>query len=186
MKQFFKFILWIIIICVLIYGGMSAYHKIERYIYPTDYADVVEKYSSEYNLDKSLVFAVIKCESGFDKNAESSQNAKGLMQLQKDTYEWVCHKYNDNDVNEEYLFNPEKNVQAGCRLLRLHLDQFGDVKTALCAYHAGRTKTMEWLNNSEYSSDGKTLSKIPYEDTSSYVDKVIKTQEKYKQIYKIQ
>ena len=186
MKKLFKFIIWLVLIAFLVWCGLNAYHKLQRYIYPTDYYDLVEKYSKEYNLDKSLVFAVIKCESGFDKNAQSDANAKGLMQIQKDTYEWACSRYSDKDVNEDYLFIPEKNIEAGCRLLRLHLDEFEDIRTVLCAYHAGRNITINWLKNPEYSTNGKTLQKIPYSDTSSYVDKVIKTIDKYKEIYEMQ
>lgn len=185
MKTLFKFVLWIVIICVLIFAGTTAYHKIERYIYPIEYSEIVESQAKEYNLDLSLIYAVIKCESGFDETAVSSADARGLMQLQKETYEWVCSRYKDTDVDEDYLFDPQKNIQAGCRLLRLHLNEFGDLKTAICAYHAGRNKVLEWLSNEKYSSDGKTLEIIPYADTSSYVDKVVKTIENYKKIYEL-
>lgn len=186
LKHFLKFILWIIIICALIYGGMTAYHKIEHYIYPTDYADLVEKYSSEYELDKSLVFAVIKCESNFNPNAVSSIGAKGLMQLTDETYEWVCSRYGEKNTDNDNLYNPDKNIEAGCRLLKLLDKDFVSLKTRICAYHAGRNITLNWLKNPEYSSDGETLTRIPYSDTSSYVDKVVKTIEKYKKIYEIQ
>lgn len=186
MKHFFKFILWVVIICVLVYGGMTAYHKIERYIYPTDYADFVEKYAEECELDKSLVYAVIKCESGFNPQAKSSIGAKGLMQLTDETYEWVCSRYGEKNVDNDNLYDPEKNIEAGCRLLKLLSNDFLSLETRLCAYHAGRNITLKWLSNSEYSFDGETLDKIPYSDTSSYVDKVVKTIEKYKEIYEIQ
>ena len=186
MKHFFKFILWIIIICVLIYGGMTAYQKVQRYIYPTDYKELVEKYSNEYELDKSLVFAVIKCESNFDPNAVSSIGAKGLMQLTDETYEWVCSRYDEKDDDSNNLFYAEKNIEAGCRLLKLLEKDFTSLETRICAYHAGRNITLKWLENSDYSSDGKTLIEIPYSDTSSYVDRVVRTIEKYQKIYEIQ
>ncbi|MGN0174431.1 MAG: lytic transglycosylase domain-containing protein [Acutalibacteraceae bacterium] len=186
MKKLLKFILWIVIICVLIYGGMAGYKKIEKYIYPTDYSDLIQKYADENELPRSLVFAVIKCESGFDKNAVSNIGAKGLMQLTPETYEWVCSKYGTKCKDSDELFDPKTNIQAGCRLLKLHLKEFSSVETALAAYHAGRGITNKWLNNPEYSDDGKTLKEIPYKETSAYVDKVIKTIEKYKEIYNIE
>ena len=39
------------------------------------------------------------------------------------------------------------------------------------------------LNDPQYSSDGKNIDHIPYGDTSSYVAKVKKTMEKYKELY---
>lgn len=185
MKKLFKLVLWIVLICVLIYGGMTAYKKIEKFIYPTDYADLVNKYAEENDLDKSLVFAVIKCESGFDKNAVSKIGAKGLMQLTPETYEWVSSKHGKKVDNSDELFDPETNIQAGCRLLKRHIKEFKSVKTALAAYHAGRGVTNRWLKDEKYSSDGVNLDKIPYSETESYVDKVINTVEKYKTIYNI-
>ncbi|MBQ5591142.1 MAG: lytic transglycosylase domain-containing protein [Clostridia bacterium] len=186
MKKLFKFIVWVLVIALLIVGVNKAYSKIERQIYPLGYYQCVDKYCGEYDLDLSLVYAIIKCESGFDKDAVSSIGAKGLMQLTDETFEWVCSKYNEPYNSPSYLFDEVHNIQAGCRLLRLLYDDFGDTKTVLCAYHAGRNITYKWLENKEYSSDGKTLDKIPYADTESYVKKVLKTIEKYQKIYNIQ
>lgn len=185
MKKIFKFTVWVVLIIAMIYGTMTAYEKIEKLIYPTDYADLVEKYAEENKLDKSLVFAVIKCESSFDKNAVSKIGAKGLMQITDETYEWICFKHGESINNANELFDPETNIKAGCRLLSRHLDEFKSVKTALAAYHAGRGITNTWLKDKRYSSDGVSLDKIPYSETEGYVDKVITTVEKYKTIYNI-
>ena len=50
-------------------------------IYPVKYQTLVEQYAEEYSLDKYLVYAVIKVESGFDENAVSRVGARGLMQM---------------------------------------------------------------------------------------------------------
>ena len=168
---------------MLFYGGRFVYDKIQKEVYPTDYSDIIKKEADEYSLDYSLVFAVVKCESKFNKNAVSKIGAKGLMQLTPDTYEWVCKKYGDTYNNSDDLFTPEINVKAGCRLLRLHIKEFQNVETALAAYHAGRGVVNSWLRNSKYSDDQKTLKKIPYTETSNYVKKVCNTVEKYKEIY---
>ena len=183
MKKILKFILWVMIFCLLFSGVKNGYKKVQKYIYPLTYREIINKYSYEYNLDSKTVFAIIKCESGFDETAVSSVGAKGLMQLTNETFEWVCSKYKDSENDVSYLFDAEKNIQAGCRLLRLLYDDFGDTKTVIAAYHAGRNITYKWLKNAEYSDDGKTLKKIPYADTSTYVSKVLKTIDKYEEIY---
>lgn len=169
----------------MVYGGFKAYNKIQKSIYPTDYSDIIEQNADKYGLNRSLVFSVVKCESKFNKDAVSNIGAKGLMQLTPETYEWVCSKYGDTYNNSDDLFDPEINIKAGCRLLKLHLKEFGNVKTALAAYHAGRGVVNKWLNNSDYSDDGKTLKKIPYTETLNYVTRVTQTVEKYKEIYNI-
>lgn len=185
MKNFIKAIIWLVVIALLVYGGFYGYQKIQKTIYPIKYSEIIEKNADEYGLERSLVYAVVKCESKFNKNAVSNVGAKGLMQLTPETYKWVCSKYGDTYNDSDDLFDPQINVKMGCRLLRLNLKEFRNVKTVLAAYHAGRSRVKEWLNNSDYSDDQKTLKKIPYSDTSKYVEKVTKTIEKYKEIYNI-
>lgn len=90
---------------------------------------LVEKYSSEYNIDPKLVLAVIETESNYDTTAVSSAGAKGLMQLMDS----VCTDYN---VSNPY--NAEQNIRAGVNLLSDLLKKYnGDVGMALMAYNAG-------------------------------------------------
>ena len=184
LKFLIKFAIFVLIVAIIAHFGMKAYRFIEKeYLYPTKYSEYIENFAEQNTLEKSLVYAVVKCESGFDSGAVSDIGAKGLMQLTDDTYEWVLSKTTKIKPLENDLFVPEKNIQAGCALLRLHLDEFSDESTAIAAYHAGRSKVKEWLQDKNYSSDGITLTKIPYSDTASYVTKVITTKQKYQEIY---
>lgn len=184
LKFLIKLAIFVLIVAIIAHFGMKAYRFIEKeYLYPTKYSEYIEDFAEQNTLEKSLVYAVVKCESGFDSGAVSDIGAKGLMQLTDDTYEWVLSKTTKAKPLENDLFVPEKNIQAGCALLRLHLDEFSDESTAIAAYHAGRSKVKEWLQDKNYSSDGITLTKIPYSDTASYVTKVITTKQKYQEIY---
>lgn len=184
LKFLIKLAIFVLIVAIIAHFGMKAYRFIEKeYLYPTKYSEYIENFAEQNQLQKSLVYAVVKCESGFDSGAVSDIGAKGLMQLTDDTYEWVLSKTTKAKPLENDLFVPEKNIQAGCALLRLHLDEFSDESTAIAAYHAGRSKVKEWLQDKNYSSDGITLDKIPYSDTASYVTKVITTKQKYQEIY---
>ena len=184
LKFLIKLAIFVLIVAIIAHFGMKAYRFIEKeYLYPTKYSEYIENFAEQNTLEKSLVYAVVKCESGFDSGAVSDIGAKGLMQLTDDTYEWVLSKTTKAKPLENDLFVPEKNIQAGCALLRLHLDEFSDESTAIAAYHAGRSKVKEWLQDKNYSSDGITLDKIPYSDTASYVTKVITTKQKYQEIY---
>ena len=52
-----------------------------RFAYPMKYENYIEKYSAQYDVPKTLLFAVIKTESSFDPKAESSAGALGLTQI---------------------------------------------------------------------------------------------------------
>ncbi|MEG0571413.1 MAG: transglycosylase SLT domain-containing protein, partial [Oscillospiraceae bacterium] len=77
----------------------------------------------------------------------------------------------------------QMNIMYGTYLISSLYKEFGNYETALAAYHAGRGKTKEWLNNSKYSSDQKTLHTIEYKETQQYVKKVMNTYKRYKNLY---
>ena len=63
MKKLFKFVLFIALIAAII----SYIPRIIEWYFPYNYNLFVEKYSKEYDVDKALLFAVIKAESNFNK-----------------------------------------------------------------------------------------------------------------------
>ena len=155
-------------------------------LYPREYESEIAALSAEFEVDESLVYAVVDCESGFRPDAVSDAGAVGLMQLTPDAFSWVQKKI-DGEVtmDADALYDPQTNLRYGVALLSLHLREFGTVEEALAAYHAGRGKVTEWLADPDLSPDGKTLDSIPYGDTSNYVDKVVKTQKYYRFLYHI-
>ena len=151
-------------------------------VYPRQYVDLVEDNAEEFEVDTALLYALIKTESGFDKNAVSSVGAKGLTQITPDTFSWLQTKTGE-EYEEDKLFEPEISVYYGAYFLDMLLQEFDNVETALAAYHAGRGKVNEWLADPRISPDGVVLENIPYEDTAGYVKRVKKITEKYKKIY---
>ena len=151
-------------------------------VYPRQYVNLVEENAERFDIDEALLFALIKTESGFDKNAVSSVGAMGLTQITSDTFAWLQTKTGEA-YEDDALFDPEISVYYGAYFLDMLLEEFGNTETALAAYHAGRGKVNEWLSDPGISPDGEALEKIPYEDTAGYVKKVMKNTEKYKKIY---
>lgn len=181
-----KLILLLLIISViLIIIIVNAVKLGVQTIYPRQYVKLVEESAEHFEINESLLYALIKTESGFDKNAVSSVGAKGLTQITPDTFSWLQTKTGEK-YEEDALFDPEISVYYGAYFLDMLLEEFGDTETALAAYHAGRGKVNEWLSDPRISPDGETLENIPFEDTAGYVERVIKNTEKYKKIYDIE
>ena len=151
-------------------------------LYPHKYADAVEKYSAQYGVDEDLVYAVIRTESSFRTDAGSEVGAAGLMQIMPDTFEWLCMRMGE-EADFADLYEPDTAIRFGTYLLHLLLDEFGDTRTALAAYHAGRGQVGKWLRDGSVSSDGRTLEHIPFRDTAHYVRKVDRAMQTYKKIY---
>ncbi|NMP37375.1 MAG: lytic transglycosylase domain-containing protein [Clostridiales bacterium] len=175
-----------VIAVIIAIAAAVSYDSLEKSVYPMQYTQLIEKYAKEYELPVSLVYAVIRTESSFNPEAVSSANAKGLMQITPDTFDWLQTKTGDKNLAQEELFDPETAIRYGTFFLRYLTDEFENTEAVLAAYHAGRTRVNGWLKNAEYSDDGKTLKKIPYADTASYVATVTSAMEKYQEIYDLQ
>lgn len=160
--------------------------KVLGLFYQRHHVEEVEAAAKEFNVDESLIYAVIRTESRFDDDAQSSAGAIGLMQLMPDTFTWLQeHKDGKVIYTADALTVPEINTRYGTYYLSYLIDLYDDVPTALAAYNAGTTNVDEWLQDPDYSSDGKTLTEIPYSETKSYVKKVTHAQDRYRQIYNI-
>jgi len=179
-------ILWLILLLIaavmLFFAAYRGYYKAA---YPLGFAGTVMEHSALHELPPGLVFAVIWTESGFRPNVVSSADARGLMQITEDTFEWVQLRYGkDGDVYED-LFDPGRNIEYGTALLRLLLDEYGTERNALAAYHAGWGSARSWLASPEYSPDGVNITHIPFLDTNYYVHRVLQTWEIYRRLYNI-
>ena len=152
--------------------------------YPIKYEDLVSHYCEEYQVDEALVYAVIKNESGFQPDAVSSVDARGLMQIQGPTLEWAVYREGvDAQVTADDLYDPEVNIKYGVMLLSLFIEEFEHQDVALCSYHAGWGNVKKWLKDPEYSDDGVTLKVIPFGDTAAYVERVLGAKDKYQELY---
>ena len=167
-----------VLLSVMYFGALS----LLKTLYPLKYEDYVEVYAKENNLSPAFVYAVIKCESGFDKEAVSSVGATGLMQIMPDTFSWINMKLGEKN-NYSMATDPETNIKYGCYLYGYLLSRYGRVQEALAAYHAGIGNVDKWLDDPQYSSDGESLHTIPFPTTNKYVKKVMLTENIYEKLY---
>ncbi len=182
----------IIVVCVIIavvvgiFGFTALSEKWEKSKYPLEYEDLIEEYASLYELDPYFVAAVINTESGFRADAVSSAGATGLMQLMPETAEWIAGKLDDKNLDAQNLTDPQTNIEMGCWYLNFLKERFdSNLPVMMAAYNAGHNKVKSWLEDAQYSSDGKNLTSIPYPETENYVKKVTKAYDEYKKRYEL-
>lgn len=140
-------------------------------LFPIKYKQEIDVACESFSVDRAVVFAVINVESGFRKNAKSNKGAQGLMQILPSTAKELSKKCGIQDFD---LFDEKDNITLGTFYLSTLIKRFDDLTTALCAYNAGPSKVETWLKNKEYSSDGKTIKKIPFPETEKYIKKIYK------------
>ncbi len=149
-------------------------------LYPMPYREHIVELAEKYDLEYKLIYAIIQTETHFDHMAVSRSDAKGLMQIMDLTGAWGAEELGIEDFSPDKLFNPYTNIQIGTWYINKLLDQFdGNVDMALMAYNAGSGNVAKWLADTKYSSDGKTVHTIPFEETKNYITKV----NFHKQIY---
>ena len=89
--------------------------RAERLLYPRKYEALVDQWAQTYDLDPLLVDAFIRTESGFDPQATSAVDARGLMQMTEETFIWLRSKIApDEGLLFADLYDPETSIRFGC------------------------------------------------------------------------
>ncbi len=117
---------------------------VQRIRYPLRYEQIVRGHARNYDLDPSLLAAVIYTESRFNARARSKAGAIGLMQLLPETAQGIAVRTGGKQFVVSDLYVPELNVRYGAWYLRNLLDRYDDEETALAAYHAGQGNVDRW------------------------------------------
>lgn len=186
-RRFFRRTIAVVLaFALLILFGDKLVSYTGKLLYPQKYEIQIEEYCREYGVKESLCYAMIKCESNFNENAESSAGAIGLMQLTPETFSYVCKNIYDYEIEPSLIYDPATNIKCGVWLISYLQKEMSGEREIIAAYNAGVNKVKEWLKNPEYSSDGITLSKVPYEETENHVKKVLKTKDIYIKLYNME
>ena len=156
--------------------------KLEEATHPKTYSSYVRQYAYEFNVPESIIYAVIKTESGFESNAVSSSGAVGLMQIIPTTFDEITVKLGDN-YEKGMMYDPKTNIRYGTYYLSYLYRHFADWDAVFAAYNAGMGTVSEWLGDPDVVNDEGKLENIPYSETRSYVNKVNSTINKYVDLY---
>ncbi len=154
-----------------------------RIFYPIKYEDIVSEASQTYSVEKELIYAIIKCESGFDEHAHSHAGAIGLMQLMPETFEWLQTYTHNSKLNESELKNPKINIMYGTLLISILRKKYISDEIVLSSYNAGESVVKRWLSDKKVSADGIKFDNIPYKETRDYISRVKTTKKLYKKLY---
>lgn len=179
---------WVIVLFFVMILGAFCYKGANKFIdstYPLDYSSLVTQWATEYEVDPLLIYSFIRTESGFDADAQSNVDARGLMQITSDTFDWIKSKIAaDEDLTFDDMYDPEVNIRFGVYYVSRCLARYeGDVATAAAAYHSGWGTVDALLIQSEYSENGLTLDVFPYTQMKNYVSKIAACYEKYTELY---
>lgn len=158
----------LLVICVLILFIFPCWS------HPIVYWEEVSSASADFDVPAYIIYAVIKTESGFRKNAVSPKGAVGLMQILPATYQEIQEELS---LPPDGLASPAVNIRAGTYYLSKLYKRFGDWRIAFAAYNAGPGTVAGWLQSDP------TLDSIPYTETRQYVILVNRAYREYMRLY---
>lgn len=185
----FSLVVVLLIIALLAGIGIKNKDKILALFYPRDYENIISAYCDEYGVDKWLVFALIKAESGFDQDAVSSAGAHGLMQLMPETAQWLIDKGEFTLDVDTALNDPEENIHLGVYYLSVlftnyqNSQGYTDPAIVIAAYNAGMGSVSEWLNDKTWDGSLTNVADIPYRETERHVKSVLRNYNTYTRLY---
>lgn len=171
-------------IILILFRIMRVQDIILKQIYPTTYAEYVEKYAKQNNMDKYMIYAIIKAESNFKPDVKSKSNAIGLMQLLEATAIERSNVIDEQNITEEDLYEPETNIKLGTSYYAYLLKRYKDNHVlALTAYNAGMGNVDSWIKDGVIRQDGSDIENIPYRETNNYVRKILRDYKMYVKLY---
>ena len=129
-----------------------------------------------------LLLALARQESLFDPMANSSADARGLMQLLPSTAEKVALK-NGIPQSRIDLYDPSLNIELGSADVKSLLNLFnGNQFKAIAAYNGGEEAVQRW--EVKYPGpDDEWVENIEYAETRNYVKKVVGGMREYRMLY---
>ncbi len=126
----------------------------------------------------TMVHAIARQESQFDRNAVSHAGARGLMQLMPGTARDVAGKLGLGYDASQLNANTDYNIQLGSHYFEKMYALYGSYPLAVAAYNAGPGNINKWLRANGDPRTGNVdviewVEAIPFFETKNYVQRVL-------------
>jgi len=136
--------------------------------------------------ERSLLFAITRQESAFERDAVSRAGARGLMQLMPATASFVANKMQLPFSADRLTADGIYNILLGRAYLETLIEDFGgSYALAIAAYNAGPGRVRQWLHDYGDPRGGNIdmvdwIEMIPINETRNYVQRVLENLQIYR------
>ncbi len=136
----------------------------------TDEAEIVMRYSKQYNIRASLILAMIEIESDFNRTLVGTSNDRGYMQIIPNTEKWIATEYGKElnlTYNPKTIFDPSYNIGLGVKYLSILDRLYDDDHKMLTSYNRGIGGMRKY--HKKYGTYKTIYSKVILEREKKYV-----------------
>ncbi|WP_407033617.1 lytic transglycosylase domain-containing protein [Facivitalis istanbulensis] len=133
---------------------------------------------SGYESSWTIIHAIARQESQFDRAAVSHAGARGLMQLMPATAAEQSGKIGLAYSSDMLTADPNLSIRLGASYFERIRNNFGSYPLAIAAYNAGSGNVNKWLRQNGDPRTGAVdivdwIEAIPYMETRNYVQRVL-------------
>ncbi|WP_118879685.1 transglycosylase SLT domain-containing protein [Haemophilus haemolyticus] len=142
---------------------------------PNAYSEYFNVALQNLNISKTFAMAIARQESAWNPMAQSSANARGLMQLLPSTAKLTAENNQLPYQGEQDLFKPLNNILLGTAHLNELNGKYPNNRILIAAaYNAGANRVEKWLSraNGKLALD-EFVASIPFYETRGYVQNVV-------------
>ena len=142
---------------------------------PNAYPEYFNVALQNLNISKTFAMAIARQESAWNPMAQSSANARGLMQLLPSTAKLTAENNQLPYQGEQDLFKPLNNIVLGTAHLNELNGKYPNNRILIAAaYNAGANRIEKWLSraNGKLALD-EFVTSIPFYETRGYVQNIV-------------
>jgi soluble lytic murein transglycosylase-like protein len=147
--------------------------SIVRALAPRPFDKLVGETAAESGVPHGLLYAVMRQESRFDREAASPAAARGLMQLTLPAAGEAARELHEEPPAYADLYDPARSLRLGAHTLKTLLTRFNqDATLAVSGYNAGAGQTTLWAGGAKAPGEA-LLAAISYPETRTYFRRVL-------------
>lgn len=165
-------------------AAIAGGHNLVFYSYPIH---ALPKYSPlRKPPETAYLLGLARQETEFNSDTVSGAGARGILQVMKITANHVCRDYKIKCAHNKLLTDASYNTMIASAYVADRLDEWeGSYVLGLPSYNAGPGRTREWVK--EFGDPRQAdvdpvdwIERIPFEETRSYVAKVLSNIQVYR------
>jgi soluble lytic murein transglycosylase len=137
-------------------------------------------------VERCIVYSIVRTESGFDQHDASAAKAVGLMQVTPGAGQDTAKRFGVSYDWSRLVSDPVYNTQMGAaEIAGLLKDYRGSYILTFAGYNAGRGRVEQWMALHGDPRDPKVdavdwVERIPFSETRNYVQRVMENLQVYR------